>query len=101
MSSTKSQRVACTVLALELGDDLRQLVFLDLAEDFVADGEDRRQSAAADAAHRVDREQAVGSHFARLDAQDAAALVQDVLAALQLAGRAQAYRDAVLAGRGG
>src|SRR5574344_57752 len=86
-----------TLLAIFF-DDGGHVALVELAVDLAVDDRDRRKAAAAEAAHGLDREHSVGRRRVDADAELALELVDDVFAAAQIAGRAHADLDDVLAG---
>jgi len=70
-----------------------------LRQQLRVDRDHRRQAAAADASNHLQVELAVGRRLSRSDAQCLGGLIEQLGRALEIAGRAQADGDDVLAGR--
>ena len=79
-------------------DDLGYIFRLELAVHLAVDDGDRRKTAAPEAAHRFDREEPVGSRRVETDAELALELLDEIVAASEVASRAEADLDDVLAG---
>ena len=87
-----------SLFTFKLVDNLGHLLGGDGAEYFAVNGNHRSKAAAADAANGFNRKFTVFGYGVEADAEDALALVDQVLSAFQVAGRTHADRDLV-AGR--